>query len=36
MFRAVVDRLARPAGSPRPDEADPYLPAVELAVRLAG
>lgn len=36
MFRAIVDRLARPAEPPRPDDADPYLPAVELAVRLAG
>jgi uncharacterized protein (TIGR02569 family) len=36
MFRAVVDRLTRPAEPLRPDDADPYLPAVELAVRLAG
>jgi uncharacterized protein (TIGR02569 family) len=36
MFRAVVDRLARPAEPLRPDDADPYLPAVELAIRLAG
>lgn len=36
MFRAIVDRLARPDQPPRPDDADPYLPAVELAVRLAG
>jgi len=35
MFRAIVDRLARPAEPPQPDDADPYLPAVELAVRLA-
>lgn len=36
MFRAIVDRLARPAEPRQPDDADPYLPAVELAVRLAG
>lgn len=36
IFRAVVDRLFRPHEPPRPDDADPYLPAVELACRLAG
>jgi uncharacterized protein (TIGR02569 family) len=36
IFRAVVDRLFRPHEPLRPDEADPYLPAVELACRLAG
>ncbi len=36
MFRAITDRLARPDEPPRSDDADPYLPAVELAVRLAG
>ena len=36
MFRAVVDRLARPDEPLRPDDTNPYLPAVELAVRLAG
>jgi uncharacterized protein (TIGR02569 family) len=35
IFRAVVDRLFRPHEPPRPDDADPYLPAVELACRLA-
>ena len=35
IFRAVVDRLFRPHEPPRPDGADPYLPAVELACRLA-
>jgi uncharacterized protein (TIGR02569 family) len=36
VFRAVTDRLFRLDEPPRPDDADPYLPAVELACRLAG
>ena len=32
--RTVTDRLARPDEPHRPDEDDPYLPAVELACRL--
>jgi uncharacterized protein (TIGR02569 family) len=34
IYRAVADRLARPREALRPDAADPYLPAVELALRL--
>jgi hypothetical protein len=36
IYRTVTDRLARPDEPHRPDEDDPYLPAVELACRLAG
>ncbi len=36
IMRAVVDRLFRPNEPIRPDDADPYLPAVELACELAG
>jgi uncharacterized protein (TIGR02569 family) len=36
IFRAVADQLARPDAPPRPDDADPFRPAVELALRLAG
>lgn len=35
IYRAVTDRLFRARESVRPGEADPYLPAVELACRLA-
>jgi uncharacterized protein (TIGR02569 family) len=35
IFRAVTDWLFRPNEPIRPDDADPYLPAVELACRLA-
>jgi uncharacterized protein (TIGR02569 family) len=35
VFRAVTDRLFRLDEPPRPDSADPYLPAVDLACRLA-
>ena len=35
VFRAVTDRLFRAEEPVRPDAADPYLPAVELACRLA-
>jgi len=35
VFRAVTDRLFRLDEPLRPDSADPYLPAVELACRLA-
>lgn len=35
VFRAVTDRLFRLDEPVRPDESDPYLPAVELACRLA-
>jgi uncharacterized protein (TIGR02569 family) len=35
IFRIVADRLARPEAAPRSEE-DPYRPAVELALRLAG
>jgi hypothetical protein len=31
IYRAVTDRLFRPNGPIRPDDADLYLPAVELA-----
>ena len=36
IYRAVTDRLFRPAEPKRPDAADPYLQAVELTLRLAG
>ena len=36
IYRAVTDRLFRPLEPLRPDDADPYLPAVELACRLTG
>jgi hypothetical protein len=36
IYRAVTDRLFREHESIRPDEADPYLPVVALAYRLAG
>jgi uncharacterized protein (TIGR02569 family) len=35
IYRAVTDRLFRLDEPIRPDGADPYLPAVELACRLA-
>jgi uncharacterized protein (TIGR02569 family) len=35
IYRTVAEQLFRPDKPPRPDEADPYLPAVELACRLA-
>ena len=35
IYRAVTDRLFRLEEPIRPDDADPYLPAVELACRLA-
>jgi uncharacterized protein (TIGR02569 family) len=35
IFRAVTDRLFRLDEPLRPDSADPYLPAVDLACRLA-
>jgi hypothetical protein len=35
IYRAVTDRLFREHESIRPDAEDPYLPAVELALRLA-
>ena len=35
IFRAVTDRLFHPDKPIRPDDADPYLPAVALACRLA-
>lgn len=35
IHRAVTDRLFRLDEPVRPDDADPYLPAVELALRLA-
>ena len=35
IYRTVTDRLARPDEPHRPDEDDRYLPAVELACRLA-
>lgn len=35
VYRAVTDRLFRLDEPPRPDADDPYLPAVELACRLA-
>jgi uncharacterized protein (TIGR02569 family) len=35
IYRAVTDRLTRPQEPIRPDGADPYLPVVELACRLA-
>lgn len=35
VFRAVVDRLLRETEPLRADDSDPYLPAVELACRLA-
>jgi hypothetical protein len=34
-FRAVTGRLFRPDEPPRPDDADQYLPAVELTCRPA-
>ena len=36
IYRAVTDRLFRLDEPVRADDADPYLPAVELACRLAG
>jgi len=36
IYRAVTDRLFRQDQPIRPDAADPYLRAVELACRLAG
>ena len=35
IYRAVTDRLFRTDEPVRPDDADPYLPAVEFACRLA-
>ena len=35
VYRLVTDRLARPDAADPPPVDDPYLPAVELAVRLA-
>ena len=35
IYRAVTDRLTRSQEPIRPDDADPYLPVVELACRLA-
>lgn len=35
IYRAVTDRLFRQHEAIRPDDADPYLPAAELACRLA-
>ncbi|MFL5960385.1 MAG: phosphotransferase [Gaiellaceae bacterium] len=35
VYRVVTDRLFRLDEPPRPDAADPYLPAVETACRLA-
>ena len=35
VYRAVTDRLFRP-GDLQSDDPDPYLPAVDLAVALAG
>jgi hypothetical protein len=35
IYRAVADRLARLDDPPRPDDADPFLPAVEVALRTA-
>jgi uncharacterized protein (TIGR02569 family) len=35
IYRAVTDQLFRLDQPQRPDDADPYLPAVELACRLA-
>jgi uncharacterized protein (TIGR02569 family) len=35
IYRAVTDRLVRQNEPLRPDEADPYLPAVELACHIA-
>jgi uncharacterized protein (TIGR02569 family) len=35
IYRAVTDRLFRPDEPIRPDDADPYLPAVDFACRLA-
>jgi hypothetical protein len=35
IYRAVTDRLFREHEPIRPDDVDPYLPAVELALRLA-
>jgi uncharacterized protein (TIGR02569 family) len=35
IYRAVADRLFREHEPIRPDDTDPYLPAVELALRLA-
>lgn len=35
IYRAVTDRLFREDEPVRPDDADPFLPAVELACRLA-
>jgi uncharacterized protein (TIGR02569 family) len=35
IYRAVTDRLFRQHEPSRPDDADPYLPAVDLACRLA-
>ncbi len=34
IYRAVTDRLFRPNEPIRSDDADPYLPAVELACGL--
>jgi len=34
IYRTATDRLFRPDDPDRPDDADPYLPAVELACRL--
>ena len=36
IYRAVTDRLFRLDEPIRPDDTDPYLPAVELACRIAG
>lgn len=36
IYRAVTDGLFREDEPKRPDDADPYLPVVALACRLAG
>ncbi len=36
IYRAVTDRLFREREPIRPDNTDPYLPAVALACRIAG
>jgi uncharacterized protein (TIGR02569 family) len=36
IFRVVADHLARPGAPARPNDADPFRPAVELALRVAG
>jgi hypothetical protein len=36
VYRAITDRLFREHEPLRPDNADPYVTAVDLACRLAG